>query len=108
MDQEITYCYTVCFRAGIYHRRLIVGNQIQYVMHKDLGFKKDGIITLETPFAMAEFSDQPPPKAMQTRKVLLQQLRSLPVLKMPPLQVHHPATAGTSMQTMKFNDGKRY
>lgn len=87
---------------------LIVGNQIQYVMHKDLGFKKDGIITFETPFAMAEFSDSAASaKAMQTRKVLLQQLRSLPGIENACIAGAPPATAGTSMQTMKFNDGKK-
>lgn len=81
---------------------LIVGQQIRYAMNKDLGFKKDGIINIQTPFTFNNMK-----KESETRQVLLQKLKSIPGIEKVCLGSEPPASSGTSMQTMKFNNGKK-
>ncbi|HRH58998.1 MAG TPA: ABC transporter permease [Chitinophagaceae bacterium] len=84
---------------------LIVGAQIQYTLNKDLGFKKDGIITFSTFTNWNDF-DNPKP-AIQKREVLLHRLQALPGINKVCLGGAPPASNGTSMQTMKYNNGKK-
>lgn len=87
---------------------MIVGSQIQYMLNKDLGFKKDGIITVQTPFNFADFNDKAAAlKSTQTREVLLHNLQALPGINQACLAGAPPANSGTSMKTMKFNNGKK-
>jgi predicted permease len=81
---------------------LIVGQQIRYALNKDLGFRKDAIINVETPFS---FDNKE--KATETRKVLLQKLQSLPGIDKVCLGGAPPASSDVAMQTMKFNNGKK-
>lgn len=84
---------------------MIVGSQIQYTLNKDLGFKKDGIITIET--SLDFFHQDNMPKDAQTREVLLHKIQSLPGVAKACIAGDPPAKDGYSVQTMKFNNGKK-
>jgi putative ABC transport system permease protein len=84
---------------------LIVGQQIQYALHKDLGFKKDGIITVQTPLDF--YHSENLKSQANTREVLLRQILSLPGVANACIASDPPATSGGSMTTMKFNNGKK-
>ena len=84
---------------------LIVGNQIQYTLNKDLGFKKDGIITIETPLDF--FHQENMQKDALIREVLLHKIQSIPGVAKACIAGDAPATNGYSIQTMKFNNGKK-
>ncbi len=87
---------------------LIVTQQIQYALHKDLGFKENGIITVQTPFNFAAYTDSAlREKLSSTRQALLHQLQSLPGISNACIGGAPPATSGVNMQTMKFNNGKK-
>lgn len=87
---------------------IIVSQQIQYALHKDLGFKKDGIITVQTPFNIAAYSDKAVrERAAGTRQALLHHLQLLPGIVNVCIGGGPPASEGANMQTMKFNDGKK-
>lgn len=84
---------------------IIVSTQIHYTLHKDLGFKKDGIITVETPFDF--FHQENLSEQTSQRDVLLQKIKSLPGVAIACTASDPPATNGSSFQTMKFNTGKK-
>lgn len=87
---------------------LIVGTQIRFMLHKDLGFKKDGIISIETPINENDFSDKAvAAKSLSTRKFLLQKIQAIPGISVACIAGTPPATSGTAMRTMKFNNGKK-
>ena len=77
---------------------IIVAKQISFALHKDLGFRKDAILTVATPWRN-EHADK--------RMVLLQMIRSIPEVEKAVLAGASPASSGISMSTMKFNDGKK-
>ncbi|HVX27547.1 MAG TPA: FtsX-like permease family protein [Parafilimonas sp.] len=84
---------------------IIVSTQIRYTLNKDLGFRKDGIITVETPIDY--FHLQNLPKQASVRDVLLQKIKSLPGVSLACTASEAPATNGSSFGTMKFNTGKK-
>ena len=84
---------------------LIIGQQIKYALNKDLGFKKTGIITVQTPLDF--FHEENLKPQMLTREVLLKKIQSVPGIDNACIAGAPPATAGSSMQTMKFNNGKK-
>ena len=87
---------------------MIVGSQIHYMLNKDLGFKKDGIITVSTPFSIDDFySKEKAAKSTRTREVLLHKLQSVPGVAKACIGGSSPASSGTAFQTMKFNNGKK-
>jgi predicted permease len=87
---------------------IIVSQQINYALTKDLGFKKEGIITVETPINYAELGNKAAvAKSMQTREVLLHNLQAMPGIDKVCLASSPPASSGTGMQTIKFNNGKK-
>lgn len=87
---------------------IIVSQQIQYALNKDLGFKKDGIITVETPFNFADFDNADSrAKSAATRQTLLNNLTAITGINKVCLAGSPPASSSTSMQTMKFNTGKK-
>jgi putative ABC transport system permease protein len=86
----------------------IVGSQIRFMLNKDMGFKKDGIITVETPSSVLDFSDAVVrAKSTGARLALLHNLQSLPGVEKACLASAEPATQNTGMQTMKFNNAKK-
>jgi hypothetical protein len=78
---------------------VMVGKQIQYTLHKDLGFRKDAIINFSAPFNY----EKPDNKQF----ILQQKLRTIPGIQEISLAGSPPASVSTSIQTMKFiKDGK--
>ena len=77
---------------------MMVGKQINYTLNKDLGFKKDAIITLST-----NFFD----KNVDNKNVFLQKLKAIPEISMISLSSNAPASGGSWSSTMKYKDGKK-
>jgi putative ABC transport system permease protein len=77
---------------------LMVGSQISYVLHKDLGFSKDAILFISTPY-----------KLVNTKKqfVYLNKLRSIPQVAQTSLGASPPSSGNTSSTTMHYKDGKK-
>jgi ABC-type antimicrobial peptide transport system permease subunit len=97
LRQSLTLTQFIVAQAFIM-ATFVVGNQIHYTFSKDLGFKKDGILTIETPWNLQNNS-----KA----KILLQKLQAIPEIQQAVLAGATPASSGVSMQTMKYNNGKK-
>jgi ABC-type antimicrobial peptide transport system permease subunit len=76
---------------------VIVVKQINYSINKELGYKKDAIITFDTPGF--------PPD--QRRFVLQQRLNAMPGIEMVSLAGLTPAVSGYNMATMKFLGPKK-
>ncbi|HYJ65823.1 MAG TPA: FtsX-like permease family protein, partial [Parafilimonas sp.] len=102
--KSLTVTQFVCAQAFII-AAIIVTTQIRYTLNKDLGFRKNGIITVETPIDY--FHQENLPKQTSERDVLLQKIKSLPGVVMACTAGDAPATNGSSFGTMKFNTGKK-
>ncbi len=87
---------------------MIVSSQVNYMLNKDLGFKKDGIIAVSTPFSFDDFySREKAATSTHTREVLLHRLQSIPGIAKACIGGASPAQSGSSFKTMKFNNGKK-
>ncbi|MEO8712236.1 MAG: ABC transporter permease [Parafilimonas sp.] len=87
---------------------IIVSLQIQYALHKDLGFKKDSIITVQTPFNVSYFTDSAArEKSSSNRQACLHQMQNITGIADACIGSGSPASSGANMQTMKFNNGKK-
>lgn len=80
---------------------LVVGNQINYSLNKDLGYKKDAIVSFSTPFNF--FSD----KEDSRRFALLDKLKAIPAIENIALGRAAPAHPGASSTTMKVDNGNK-
>jgi len=78
---------------------LMVGKQISYTLNKDMGFKKDAIIFFDVPYDRDQKDGR--------RFVLQQNLNAIPGIDMISLSGTTPADMNYSIQTMKFNEGKK-
>jgi putative ABC transport system permease protein len=76
---------------------LVVGKQIHYLLNKDLGFKKEGIVIINLPF-----KDKEDGKKM----VLLQNMNSIPEIDQAVLAGQPPSSNGYTFGTMTVNNGK--
>ncbi|HVU95969.1 MAG TPA: FtsX-like permease family protein [Puia sp.] len=76
---------------------LLVTKQISYAINKDLGFKRDAIITFRTNYS----------EEARKRFVLLEKLKTIPGVAMISLSSNPPSSNGTWTSTMTFNDGKK-
>ncbi len=76
----------------------IVAKQIHYNLNKDMGFKKEAIIDLSTPW-----NDKHP----ANRFVLMNELRAIPGIEMLSLGGNTPATDSYSTGQLSFKDGKK-
>ncbi|MDP4256223.1 MAG: FtsX-like permease family protein, partial [Bacteroidota bacterium] len=81
---------------------VITGRQIYFMLHSDLGFRQDAIISFSVPFTFRNF-DKPDPK----RFVLLDELRKIPGIQGLSLASSSPASAGWSTSIMTYKDGKK-
>ncbi len=81
---------------------IVTVKQINYMLNKDLGFKKNAIVFFEAPSNYNNF-DKPDPK----RLVLLNKLKSVPGIQMMSLGSFTPTSSGWSMGTMTYKDGKK-
>ncbi|MGB4845771.1 MAG: ABC transporter permease [Ferruginibacter sp.] len=80
---------------------LVVGNQINYSLNKDLGYKKDAIVSFRTPWDF--FSE----KEDNRRFALLDKLKAIPEIENLALGSAAPAHQGASSTTMKIDNGKK-
>lgn len=77
---------------------IMVSKQITFSLNKDLGFKKDAILNLQT-----NFYDT----AKSNRLLLADKLRAIPEIAMVSLNTNPPSTNSTWSGTMKYKDGKK-
>jgi len=75
---------------------LLVSKQISYALNKDLGFKRDAILTFRTNYR----------EEARKRSVLLGKLKSIPGIALVSINSNPPSSGGTWTSTMTFNDGK--
>jgi putative ABC transport system permease protein len=76
---------------------LLVSKQINYSINKDLGYKRDAILTFRTNY-------RADPKK---KPVLMDKLRAIPGIALASISSDAPASNGTWSSTMDFNDGKK-
>jgi len=76
---------------------LMVGKQIYYSLHKDLGYKKDAIIIADLPW----------PDKQGKYPLLLQKLKSIPGIEHAVISGAPPAINGISISTITYNGGKK-
>lgn len=87
---------------------LLVGTQIQFMLNKDLGFRKEGVVTMRTPFVVTDLWDPAAARrSAETRRVLLQRIKSLPEVAIACIAAMPPSADGMNMQTMKYFDGNK-
>ncbi len=80
----------------------IAVKQIHFVMNRDMGFKKDAIVNIETPFLWQR--NGPP----NTKKIsLLEKIKNIPGVQLASLGNEPPAADGWSSNVLKFKDGKK-
>ncbi len=77
---------------------VMVGKQIYYAVNKDLGFKKQGILTIPSPFRNGNAS---------SNQVLLNKLRTIPQVDMVSLGNDEPSSENTSSTEATYRDGKK-
>ena len=80
---------------------LVVGKQIHFSLHKDLGYKKDAIVFFNTEWDI--FSNQKD----ERRFVLLAKLKSIPEIERVSLGTSPPASGNTTTTIMKYQEGDR-
>jgi putative ABC transport system permease protein len=76
---------------------LLVSKQISFALNKDLGFKRDAILTFR-----ANYNEEAKKKPM-----LLDKLRAIPGVALVSLSNNPPSSNGTWTSTMDFNNGKK-
>jgi putative ABC transport system permease protein len=77
---------------------LFVSKQIYYAAHKELGFKKDAILVINSPFKNRKVS---------SNLVLLNNLRTIPQVQMVSMGNDEPASENTSSTEAAYMDGKK-
>jgi len=78
---------------------IIVGHQIYYSINTDLGYKKDAIITVHSPWTFGQNDTR--------RPLLLQRLRTLPGIELACTGTFSPASGGGMSQNLVYRDGKK-
>jgi putative ABC transport system permease protein len=77
---------------------ILVSKQIYYVMHKDLGFKKDAILIINTPWKNLTAAKN---------QVLVNKLRSIPQISLISVAGDAPAIDGNMSTEASYKDGKK-
>jgi putative ABC transport system permease protein len=77
---------------------LVVSKQIHFTLNKDLGFKKEAIVFLNT-----NYYDT----VANHRRVLIDRLKAIPGIALVSLSNTPPASGNTWSSTMKYKDGKK-
>ena len=77
---------------------VLVSKQIYYALHKDLGFKKDAIVILNTPYKT---------RTEAKNKVFLEKLRAIPQVVLTSLASDQPSSDSENSQRAKYLDGKK-
>lgn len=77
---------------------ILVSQQIYYALHKNLGFKKDAILLINTPWQTSKAS---------TNQVLLNEFRSMPQVALVGLGNDPPSADAFNRTRMTYDDGKK-
>jgi putative ABC transport system permease protein len=77
---------------------ILVSQQIYYALHKNLGFKKDAILVINTPWQTTKTS---------TNQVLLNEFRLMPQVALVGLGYDPPSADGFNRTRLTYNDGKK-
>jgi len=77
---------------------ILVSKQIYYVLHKDLGFKKDAILSIATPYKNNSDSK---------RQVFMDKLRAIPQIQQISLGGQPPSSGGSNSTEVSYKDGKK-
>lgn len=77
---------------------LLVGSQIRYMLNKDMGFNKDGILFINTPYKLVNTNRQ---------QVYINKLRSIPQIAQISVGTASPASGNTMSTYMSYKDGKK-
>ena len=77
---------------------ILVSKQIYYALHKDLGFKKDAILIVNTPWKN---------NTQSKKQVFAEQLKVVPQIQMVSQGGNPPSSGGTMSQTTTYKDGKK-
>lgn len=77
---------------------IIVSQQIQFGLQKDLGFDKDAIVYVRTPWKE---------KDETKRRVLLQKVREIAGVENASLSQNPPASSSTNTTTIKYTEGEK-
>jgi putative ABC transport system permease protein len=77
---------------------LLVSKQIYYALHKDLGYKKDAIVVINTPWQN---------RSMQVQYFFRNKLMAIPQVKMISMGIDAPATDVEDANEMVYKDGKK-
>ncbi|MDB4901472.1 MAG: yknZ 5 [Mucilaginibacter sp.] len=77
---------------------ILVSKQIYYALHKDLGFKKDAIIVINSPWKN---------RKMSSNFVLLNKLRSIPQIELVSIGAGAPSSGQTNITAITYKDGKK-
>ncbi|AMR33273.1 hypothetical protein A0256_18525 [Mucilaginibacter sp. PAMC 26640] len=77
---------------------VLVSKQIYYALHKDLGFKKDAIVNISTPY-----------KTMETNKqqVFMNKIRAIPQIALLSVGGAAPSSFNTNSTSATYMDGKK-
>jgi putative ABC transport system permease protein len=77
---------------------VLVSKQIYYALHKDLGFKKDAIIVINSPWKT---------RTIAHNLVLLNKLRAIPQIEMVSIGNAAPFSGSTTSTRVSYKDGKK-
>jgi len=77
---------------------LLVSSQIKFVLNKDLGFSKDAILFISTPYKLAGSNKQ---------QVYVNKLKEIPQVAQLSLGSAPPSSGGTRSTTVTYKDGKK-
>jgi putative ABC transport system permease protein len=77
---------------------LVVSKQIYYALHKNLGFKKDAIVNISTPWKSARTNKQ---------EVFLNKIRSVPQIALMSVGGAPPSSFNTNSTEVTYKDGKK-
>lgn len=77
---------------------ILVSKQIYYALHKDLGFKKDAILYITTPWKNNSNND---------KRVFLNQLKAMPQVELISQGGEPPSSGSTNSTEVTYKDGKK-
>ncbi|WP_162499764.1 ABC transporter permease [Mucilaginibacter terrigena] len=77
---------------------VLVSKQIYYALHKDLGFRKEAIVNISTPFKQLNTDKQ---------QVFLNKIRSIPQIQLISVGGAPPSSNNTNSTTVNYLDGKK-
>lgn len=78
---------------------LVVGRQIHYALSKDMGFRKEAVVLVYTPY--------PTPDAAAKQKLLLEKLKAIPGIEAVAGGGMPPAMGGSMSMELRYNTGKK-